>query len=132
MAAAEYRITSCPLLIAVPSAASLYSFDHLPCLLRILDTSGRLDSNALSDHPSHQCHIGGSGPTRAKTCGGLDKISAYFLADLACPNLLTVIEISILEDHLHDRALLVGSCDDRSDILSNSSRHARNIRRRWT
>ena len=87
--------------------------------VEVANAAGRLELDVPGGCLAHQGQVGLGRAAGAVAGGGLHVVGPVLAADLAEPDLLLVVQVAVLEDHLDDRAALVGDADDRRDVVGD-------------
>src|SRR5579875_631852 len=98
---------------ADPVAADLGALDHR---VKCPDASGRLEFDVRRRRAAHQAKIIERGPAGPIAGRGLDVVGPDLAADPAEADLLLVVQIAVLEDHLDERTAVVGRIGHGLDV----------------
>ena len=98
-------------------AADLGDLDHR---VERTHAAGGLELDVRRGSPPHQTKVVDGGASRAKASRGLDVVRAHVAADLAEANFLFVVQVAVLEDHLHDRSAVMRRLGHRGDVGRDS------------
>src|SRR6516225_8652403 len=83
------------------------------------DSTGRLYPNVRRRVLAHELQVCNSRAPAAIARGSLDEVRPGFRADLTQLDLVAVLQVAVLEDHLHDGAARVAHIHHRADICAN-------------